>query len=145
LLAASERASSASRPTRQRRWTWSCGDQIGYETRSGDLICPRVAATETALAQLLAADLSQLDLVGLMIDGVHFGEHCCVVALGIGVDGAGATGRWRCAGARPAWSRQAKQFRRVNGHLHLRSLRDTLERVTQPVGDTRHDEDVQAA
>ena len=46
-----------------------------------------VAATETALAQLLAADLSTLDLVGLMIDGVHFGEHCCVVALGIGIDG----------------------------------------------------------
>jgi transposase-like protein len=46
-----------------------------------------VAATETALAQLLAQDLSQLDLVGLMIDGVHFGEHCCVVALGIGIDG----------------------------------------------------------
>jgi putative transposase len=46
-----------------------------------------VAATETALAELLAADLSQLDLVGLMIDGVHFGEHCCVVALGIGIDG----------------------------------------------------------
>jgi hypothetical protein len=22
-----------------------------------------------------------------MIDGVHFGEHCCVVALGIGIDG----------------------------------------------------------
>jgi len=49
-----------------------------------------VAATETALAQLLAADLSQLDLVGLMIDGVHFGEHCCVVALGIGIDGTKA-------------------------------------------------------
>jgi hypothetical protein len=46
-----------------------------------------VAATETALAQLLTADLSPLDLVGLMIDGVHFGEHCCVVALGIGIDG----------------------------------------------------------
>jgi len=46
-----------------------------------------VAATETALAQLLAQDLSTLDLVGLMIDGVHFGEHCCVVALGIGIDG----------------------------------------------------------
>ena len=46
-----------------------------------------VAATATALAQLLAAGLSQLDLVGLMIDGVHFGEHCCVVALGIGIDG----------------------------------------------------------
>ena len=46
-----------------------------------------VAATETALAQLLAADLSKLDLVALMIDGVHFGEHTCVVALGIGIDG----------------------------------------------------------
>jgi transposase-like protein len=46
-----------------------------------------VAATETALAQLLAADLSGLDLVALMVDGVHFGEHTCVVALGIGIDG----------------------------------------------------------
>jgi len=46
-----------------------------------------VAATETALAQLLAADLSTLDLVAFMVDGVHFGEHCCVVALGIGIDG----------------------------------------------------------
>jgi transposase-like protein len=46
-----------------------------------------VAATETALADMLAADLSGLDLVGLMVDGVHFGEHCCVVALGIDLDG----------------------------------------------------------
>jgi len=46
-----------------------------------------VAATETALAQLLATDLSSLDLVALMVDGVHFGEHTCVVALGIGIDG----------------------------------------------------------
>jgi putative transposase len=46
-----------------------------------------VAATETALAELLAAPLQDLDLVALMIDGVHFGEHLCVVALGIGLDG----------------------------------------------------------
>jgi putative transposase len=46
-----------------------------------------VAMTETALAELLAADLSGLDLVALMIDGVHFAESCCVVALGIGIDG----------------------------------------------------------
>ncbi len=46
-----------------------------------------VAMTETALAELLAADLSGLDLVALMVDGVHFAEHCCVVALGIGIDG----------------------------------------------------------
>ena len=46
-----------------------------------------VTATETALADLLGADLSEVDLVALMIDGVHFGEHLCVVALGIGIDG----------------------------------------------------------
>ena len=47
-----------------------------------------VAATETALGELLAAPLGELNLVALMIDGVHFGEHLCVVALGIGLDGA---------------------------------------------------------
>jgi putative transposase len=47
-----------------------------------------VAATETALADMLAADLSTLDLVALMVDGVHFADHLCVVALGIGIDGA---------------------------------------------------------
>jgi putative transposase len=46
-----------------------------------------VAATETTLAELLAADLSTVDLVAIMVDGVHFGEHCCIVALGIGIDG----------------------------------------------------------
>jgi putative transposase len=46
-----------------------------------------VAMTQTALADLLAADLSGLDLVCLMVDGVHFAEHCCVVALGIAIDG----------------------------------------------------------
>jgi putative transposase len=46
-----------------------------------------VAATETALADMLAADLSEVDLVALMIDGVHFADHLCVVVLGIGIDG----------------------------------------------------------
>ena len=46
-----------------------------------------ITQTETALAALLAADLSGLDLVALMVDGVHFGEHTCVVALGIDIDG----------------------------------------------------------
>jgi putative transposase len=268
-----------------------------------------VAATETALAQLLAADLSTLDLVGLMIDGVHFGEHTCVVALGIGIDGtkhplslvegstenatlvtelivglrergldvtrpilvvldgskalrravldvfdrpvlgrcqlhkirnvedrlpekmrsvvasrmrqayhadsalaaeaeltalateldrthpgaaaslregldetltvlrlnlpptlartlrstnaiesmisicrdhASNVKRWRDGQMALRWCaagmvEASKQFRRVNGHLHLRALRDTLERITQPVGATRHDEKIQAA
>ena len=46
-----------------------------------------VAMTETALADLLATDLSELDLIALMIDGVHFADHLCVVALGIDIDG----------------------------------------------------------
>jgi transposase-like protein len=46
-----------------------------------------VALTERALSEMMTADLSGLDLVALMIDGVHFADHCCVVALGIGIDG----------------------------------------------------------
>jgi transposase-like protein len=46
-----------------------------------------VAATETALAELMAAELSELDVVALMIDGVRFGAHTCIVALGITTDG----------------------------------------------------------
>jgi putative transposase len=46
-----------------------------------------VAMTETALAELLSRELSGLDLVALMIDGVHFAESCCVVALGIDIEG----------------------------------------------------------
>jgi putative transposase len=46
-----------------------------------------VAATEHALADLLARDLSGLDVVALMVDGVHVAAHCCVVALGITGDG----------------------------------------------------------
>jgi hypothetical protein len=46
-----------------------------------------VAATETALAELISCDLSGLDLVAFMVDGVHFGEHTCVVALGVDIDG----------------------------------------------------------
>jgi transposase-like protein len=46
-----------------------------------------VAATEHALAELLTADLSGLDLVALMVDGIRIAEHTCVVALGITLDG----------------------------------------------------------
>ena len=46
-----------------------------------------VAMTETALGELLGADLHDLDLVALMVDGVHFADHLCIVALGIDIDG----------------------------------------------------------
>ena len=41
---------------------------------------------------MAATPLDELDLVGLLLDGV--GEHCVVVALGIGVDGTKALGLW---------------------------------------------------
>lgn len=43
-------------------------EQVGVSRRF-------VAMTKTALGELLAAPLGKLDLVALMIDSVHFGEH----------------------------------------------------------------------
>jgi putative transposase len=62
-------------------------EQAALSTSKSSVSRRFVAATETALAELLAADVSGLDLVALMVDGVRFGEHCCVVALGIDIDG----------------------------------------------------------
>ncbi len=65
-----------------------------------------VAMTEHALADLLAADLSGLDLVAVMIDGVHFADHLCVVAHGIDLDGVRhPLARWSRGPRRtPLWS-----------------------------------------
>jgi len=51
--------------------------------------------------------------------------------------------RWCAAGMLEA----SKQFRRVNGHMHLPALRAALERhvAEQTVSGTRHDETVNAA
>jgi hypothetical protein len=53
-----------------------------------------VAMTERALGELMVADLTELDLVAIMIDGVHFAEHLCVVALGITIDGTKIPSGW---------------------------------------------------
>jgi len=45
------------------------------------------AATETALTELMTRRLDDLDLVAFLVDGVHFGAHTCVVALGIDIAG----------------------------------------------------------
>lgn len=45
------------------------------------------AATASALSELLTRPLGDLDLVALLLDGVHFAESCCVVALGIDTSG----------------------------------------------------------
>ncbi len=44
-------------------------------------------ATATQLAELMSRDLSELEFVVLMLDGVHYAEQCCVIALAITVDG----------------------------------------------------------
>ena len=46
-----------------------------------------VARTRAALSVLMVCDLSELAVTALMIDGVKFADHCCVVALGICADG----------------------------------------------------------
>jgi putative transposase len=65
----------------------SRADQASSGTSKSAISRRFVAATERALAELLAQDLSGLDLVALLVDGVRVAEHCCVVALGITIDG----------------------------------------------------------
>ena len=50
--------------------------------------------------------------------------------------------RWCAAGMIEA----GKQFRRVNGHLHLPTLRAALQReIAEPVGPVLHNDEVSAA
>jgi putative transposase len=65
-----------------------------------------VAMTETALAQLLAADLSGLELVALMVDGVHFWSTACTSASRCAWSPwastpTGSSTRWRWSRAQP--------------------------------------------
>src|SRR5215204_1379796 len=46
-----------------------------------------VAKTTAQLHAWQSASLDGLDLVGLLLDGVHVGDHCLIVALGIAGDG----------------------------------------------------------
>ena len=57
-----------------------------------------VAKTTAQLRAWQAAPLDGLDVVALILDGVHIGEHCLVVALGIAADGQKhALGLWEGA------------------------------------------------
>jgi len=54
-----------------------------------------VAKTRAQLTAWQSTSLEGLDLVGLLLDGVHVGEHCLIVALGIAADGQKhALGLW---------------------------------------------------
>jgi putative transposase len=54
-------------------------EQAGSGTSKSAVSRRFVARTEHALAELLAQDLSGLDLVALMVDGIRVAEHCCRV------------------------------------------------------------------
>ena len=54
-----------------------------------------VAKTTAQLAAWRSTALEAINLVALLIDGLHIGEHCIVVALGIDTTGAKhALGLW---------------------------------------------------
>lgn len=54
-----------------------------------------VAKTRAQLEAWQSRPLDDLDVVGLLLDGVHVGEHCLIVALGIAADGQKhALGLW---------------------------------------------------
>jgi putative transposase len=54
-----------------------------------------VAKTRAQLEAWQSQPLDGLDLIGLVLDGVHVGEHCLIVALGIAADGQKhALGLW---------------------------------------------------
>src|SRR2546425_7661600 len=54
-----------------------------------------VAKTRAQLEAWQSQPLDGFDVVGLMLDGVHVGEHCLIVALGIAADGQKhALGLW---------------------------------------------------
>jgi putative transposase len=77
-----------------------------------------VARTTAQLQAWQTAPLDGLDLVALLLDGVHIGEHCLIVALGIAADGQKhALGLWEGA------SENATACRSLLANLQGRGLR----------------------
>ncbi len=62
-------------------------EQVARSTSRSAVSRRFVKATETALAELLARDLSEVKAAAMMIDGMHIGDYLMVVALAITADG----------------------------------------------------------
>ena len=86
-------------------WAWprantpaagAAGPEMESRGTSKSAVSRRFVARTTAqLAAWQSAPLDGLDLVALLIDGVHLGDHCLIVALGIAADGQKhALGLW---------------------------------------------------
>jgi putative transposase len=101
----------------------SRADQASSGTSKSAISRRFVAATERALAALLAQDLSGLDLVALLVDGIRVAEHTCVVELGITLDGTKVP---------LALAEGATENTTVVGDL-LVGLRDRGLEVTRPI------------
>jgi transposase-like protein len=77
-----------------------------------------VAKTRAQLEAWQSQSLDGLDLVGLVLDGVHVGEHCLIVALGIAADGQKhALGLWEGS------TENATLCQSLLAHLQSRGLR----------------------
>jgi putative transposase len=77
-----------------------------------------VARTTAQLQAWQTAPLDGLDLVALLLDGVHIGEHCLIVALGVAADGQKhALGLWEGA------TENATACRSLLANLQGRGLR----------------------
>ena len=64
------------------------GDEISTRGTSKSAVSRRfIKGTKKRLDELLSRDLSSLDLVALMIDGLVVGDHVALVAIGVDEDG----------------------------------------------------------
>lgn len=94
-----------------------------------------VALTKTALEEMLTRRLDDLDIVALMIDGVHVGDHLCVVALGIDIDGMKhPLGLWEGAteNKRVVTRCSRTSSREVSTSARACSLSSTVARLSHP-------------
>ncbi len=76
------------------------GEPVGEQVTGADKSTSKsailrrfVRQIETALAELMARDLSGEDIKVLMLDGEHMAKRCVVVALAISADGTKKAGR----------------------------------------------------
>src|SRR5580700_3070231 len=71
------------------RWLEPLPEAVTVRGISKSAVSERfVYGTERKLAELMSSDLRQVDVVALLIDGVHFGEHVVLAAVGVDAQGA---------------------------------------------------------
>ena len=78
----------------------------GYGIEKSSVSRQFVQASAAQLKKLCEKKLDDLDLVAILIDGIHLGQHVLVVALGI--DSGGRSMWWACGKERrktPRWSK----------------------------------------